>query len=73
MKFARLSFQDGLRMATLNPARVLSIAHSKGVLRAGADADIAVFSPAGEVLQTIVGGAIHLFNPARRNMRHRTK
>jgi N-acetylglucosamine-6-phosphate deacetylase len=59
MKFAQLSFQDGLRMATLNPARVLSIAHSKGVLRAGADADIAVFSPAGEVLQTIVGGAIH--------------
>jgi N-acetylglucosamine-6-phosphate deacetylase len=59
MRFAQLSFQDGLRMATLNPARVLSIAHSKGVLRAGADADIAVFSPAGEVLQTIVGGAIH--------------
>src|SRR5271157_1320753 len=59
MKFAQLSFQDSLRMATSNPARVLGIEHRKGVLRAGADADIAVFSPAGEVLQTIVGGAFH--------------
>jgi len=58
MKFAQLSFQDGLRMATLNPARVLHIQDCKGVLRAGADADIAVFSPAGEVLQTIVGGLL---------------
>ena len=59
MQFAQLSFQDSLRMATLNPARVLCLAHRKGVLQVGADADIAVFSPAGEVLQTIVGGAIH--------------
>ena len=58
MKFAQLSFQASLRMATLNPARVLGIAHRKGALQAGADADIAVFSPAGEVLQTIVGGAL---------------
>ena len=58
MKFAHLSFQNSLRMATSNPAHVLGIEHRKGVLRAGADADIAVFSPAGEVLQTIVGGAI---------------
>jgi len=57
MSFAHLGFQDSLRMATLNPARVLGIAHRKGMLQAGADADIAVFSPAGEVLQTIVGGA----------------
>ncbi len=59
MKFAQLSFQDSLRMATLNPARVLGLAHRKGVLQAGADADIAAFSPAGEVLRTIVGGAIN--------------
>jgi N-acetylglucosamine-6-phosphate deacetylase len=56
MEFAQLSFQDSLRMATVNPARVLGVAHRKGVLQAGADADIAVFSPAGEVVQTIVGG-----------------
>jgi N-acetylglucosamine-6-phosphate deacetylase len=57
MRFAQLSFQDSLRMATLNPARVLGLAHRKGVLQGGADADIAVFSPSGEVMQTIVGGA----------------
>jgi N-acetylglucosamine-6-phosphate deacetylase len=59
MQFAKISFQDCLRMATLNPARVLGIEHRKGVLRAGADADITVFSPNGEVRQTIVGGAFN--------------
>jgi N-acetylglucosamine-6-phosphate deacetylase len=58
MKFAHLSFQDGLRMATVNPARVVGVAHRKGTLQAGADADITVFSPDGEVLQTIVGGVV---------------
>jgi N-acetylglucosamine-6-phosphate deacetylase len=59
MEFAQLSFQDSLRMATVNPARVLGIAHRKGLLQSGADADIAVFSPAGEVVQTIVGGVVN--------------
>jgi N-acetylglucosamine-6-phosphate deacetylase len=59
MSFAKVSFQDSIRMATLNPARVLGIAHRKGLLQPGADADIAVFSPAGEVLHTIVGGALN--------------
>lgn len=57
MKFARLSFQDSLRMASLNPARVLGLEHRKGMLQAGADADITVFTPDGHVLQTLVGGA----------------
>ena len=65
MEFAQLSFQQALRMATLNPARVLGIEHRKGMLQAGADADIAVFSPAGEVLQTIVGGAINDYSSAK--------
>lgn len=55
-RFAHRNFQDTLRMATLNPARVLRIDHHKGILRAGADADIVVFSPAGEVRQVILGG-----------------
>jgi N-acetylglucosamine-6-phosphate deacetylase len=58
MSFAHVSFQDAVRMATLNPARRLGIEHHKGVLRAGADADIAIFSPAGEALQTVVGGIV---------------
>jgi N-acetylglucosamine-6-phosphate deacetylase len=55
-RFAHLNFQDALRMVTLNPARVLRIDHRKGVLRAGADADIVVFSLAGEIRQVVLGG-----------------
>jgi N-acetylglucosamine-6-phosphate deacetylase len=59
MQFAKVSFQAAVRMASLNPARVLGIEQRKGVLQAGADADISVFSPAGEVRQTIVGGQVN--------------
>ena len=59
MAYANLSFQDSIRMATLNPARVLGIQRRKGVLQVGADADIAAFSPAGEVLRTIVSGVLN--------------
>jgi len=59
MSFAKVSFQDSIRMATLNPARVLGIEHRKGLLQPGADADLVVFSSAGEVLHTVVGGALN--------------
>lgn len=59
MKFAGISFQDAIRLATLNPARVLGVEKRKGSLRVGSDADMAVFSPAGEVRQTIVGGIVN--------------
>jgi len=58
MQFAGTSLQNAVRMATLNPAIVLGIAKRKGNLSVGADADIAVFTPAGEVVRTIVGGKI---------------
>jgi N-acetylglucosamine-6-phosphate deacetylase len=58
MSFARIALQDAIRMATLNPARVLGIEQRKGTLSVGADADIAVFTPAGEVVRTIVAGII---------------
>ena len=58
MQFAGISFQDGIRLATLNPARVLGIESRKGSLRVGADADIVVFSPSGKVQHTIVGGSM---------------
>ena len=54
--FVNVSFQSAICMATLNPARVLGLAGRKGVLRKGADADFTVFSTAGEVIQTIIGG-----------------
>jgi N-acetylglucosamine-6-phosphate deacetylase len=56
MSFAKLSLQDGVRLATLNPARVLGLQDRKGVLKAGADADVTVFTSSGEVRQTIVRG-----------------
>ncbi len=58
MKFARLTFQDSLRLATINPARVLQLENQKGVLKPGADADVAVFSPNGEVRRTVVHGQV---------------
>ncbi len=58
MKFANVSLQNAIRMATFNPASVLGIGKRKGHLTVGADADIAVFTPAGEVVRTIVGGIL---------------
>jgi N-acetylglucosamine-6-phosphate deacetylase len=58
MKFAQINLQQAIRMATQNPANVLGIAKRKGNLSVGADADIAVFTPAGDVVRTIVGGIL---------------
>jgi N-acetylglucosamine-6-phosphate deacetylase len=59
MKFASLSLQHAVRMATLNPARVLGLEQRKGTLSVGADADIAVFTSAGEVMRAIVRGNLN--------------
>ncbi len=58
MKFARVSLQSAIRMATVNPARVLGIESRKGSLVVGADADLVVLTPAGDVIRTIVSGII---------------
>jgi N-acetylglucosamine-6-phosphate deacetylase len=59
VKFTGASLQDAIRMATLNPAKVLGLQKQKGILSVGADADITVFSPTGEVMRTIVGGIMN--------------
>ncbi len=59
MKFANTSLQQAIRMATLNPASALGMVKRKGNLTVGADADVAVFTPAGEVVRTIVGGVVN--------------
>ncbi|OPZ16870.1 MAG: N-acetylglucosamine-6-phosphate deacetylase [candidate division BRC1 bacterium ADurb.BinA364] len=41
---ARAPLHEAVRMATLNPARLLGLARRKGSLEAGKDADVAVFS-----------------------------
>jgi len=55
MEFAKWSLEDAVRLATLNPARVLGIDDRKGQLKPGYDADIVVLSNKGEVIQTIAG------------------
>lgn len=56
MEFAGWTLQSAVRLATYNPARVLGLEKTKGVVACGADADFAVLNTKGEVLQTIIGG-----------------
>lgn len=57
MAFAELDLSQALRLATLNPARVVAAA-KKGVLQVDADADLVVMSACGEIKATIVHGVI---------------
>jgi N-acetylglucosamine-6-phosphate deacetylase len=54
-KFAGWGLQQALRLATLNPSRVVGLS-SRGKLEAGCDADIVVLSPTGEVRTTFIHG-----------------
>ena len=56
--FAGWNLAAAVRLATLNPARAAGIGEHCGRLVPGAPADIAVLSPSGEVLQTILRGRI---------------
>src|ERR1700733_5737306 len=58
MHFAHWDLQQTLRLATLNPARVVGLGRQCGQLIAGAEANFAVLSPAGEVKAAIVGGQV---------------
>jgi len=55
-QFAGWSLRDAVRAATLNPARAVGMAASRGILASGADADFVVLSAQGEVQKTIVRG-----------------
>jgi N-acetylglucosamine-6-phosphate deacetylase len=56
MQFAGWELQNVVRFATLNPARLLGIEKRKGQLTPGADADLVVLSPKGDVLRTFIAG-----------------
>ena len=47
---------EAIRMASLNPARVLGLDGRKGSLEAGKDADIAVFNPDFSAWRTMIAG-----------------
>jgi N-acetylglucosamine-6-phosphate deacetylase len=55
--FASWSLQDAVRLATLNPARVLG-RNDIGILAPGAQADFILLSPDGTVQRTIIDGQV---------------
>jgi len=56
VQFADWSLQDAVRTATLNPARAAGLAHH-GHLAPGAEANLVVLGPDGDVKRTLVRGA----------------
>ena len=56
MDFAGWTLQNAVRLATYNPARVLGVEKTKGIIKSGADADFAILNSKGEVQNTIIGG-----------------
>jgi len=55
---AGISLADAVRMASLNPARALSLGGRKGSLEPHKDADVVIFTLGFEVQKTLVGGRI---------------
>ncbi len=57
MEFGRCPLQQSLRAASMNPAQVAG-ARKKGVLEEGADADMVVLTPEGQVVATVIKGTV---------------
>jgi len=55
-QFTGRPLAECLRTATLTPARAIGVAHRKGSLEPGKDADIVVLTPELEVAKTFVRG-----------------
>ena len=58
VQLASVSVVDAVRMASLNPARALSLSGRKGSIEPRRDADIVIFTPEFAVRQTLVGGRV---------------
>jgi len=58
VKLAGLSMQDAVKMATINPARVIGISKRKGSLSKEMDADLVIFDEEINIIMTMVGGEI---------------
>ena len=56
MKTATWELRSCVRLASLNPAKLLGIDENKGALAVGKDADVVVLTSKGEVIKTFVGG-----------------
>ena len=53
-----LSMQDAIKMATLNPAKVIRIDEKKGSLVEGKDADLVIFDKDINILTTVIKGKV---------------
>jgi len=58
MEFAELDFQNAIRTATSVPAEAMRISDYKGNIKAGADADLAIFDDQCRVVATMVKGRL---------------
>jgi N-acetylglucosamine-6-phosphate deacetylase len=56
MRYVPLTLQDSVRLATLNPARLLGITETRGMLAPGRVADVVVLTPQGDVVTTMAVG-----------------
>jgi N-acetylglucosamine-6-phosphate deacetylase len=57
MEFAEWEMAAALRLASLNPAKVVGLT-DRGKIEAGRRADIVALNPAGGVKATIIGGVV---------------
>lgn len=57
MSIAQWSLASAVRLATLNPARVLGMEKKVGSLSPGLAADINILSPTGNIIRTFIAGA----------------
>ncbi len=58
LEFTRASLREAIQMATLTPARSIGVAHRKGSLEPGKDADVVVLDRALNVVSTMVMGEV---------------
>jgi N-acetylglucosamine-6-phosphate deacetylase len=58
MTFAGWRLAQAVRLATLNPARLLGVHHQRGTLAPGLIADMVALTPDGNVHETILAGEI---------------
>jgi N-acetylglucosamine-6-phosphate deacetylase len=56
MEFAHWRLGRVVKLATLNPARLLGITSKRGVVAPGRRADLVALTPEGNVLHTIIAG-----------------
>ena len=57
MSIAEWDLARAVRLATLNPAKVLGMEKKIGSLAPGLSADIVVLTPSGEVVRVFISGA----------------